>query len=159
MEIITSKEYLLSIDTETNPATNLRPATTANYRSVACLISNGLDGSAAAQEYTNKCSDGAAQSAPGIISYTISANGQAFSLTEDELEAQTNYDELLRLFNSQSVFFALLRRPVIGGTGLVYREAKVWINSFTESGENEAPLTFDVSLTITGKLFLDPVTP
>ena len=162
-EIITSKDYLMYIDDVTPTANTLRPATQANYRLVACWTSNGFSQTTAGNEFTNKCSGGNAESAPGTKSSTMTGSGQAFSLTEDEEEAQANFETILNLSNADTgnVHFVKIVRPASAGIPAVWREAKAWISDYSETGDDIAPLTFDATWTVTGRVFTSalPVTP
>lgn len=158
-EIITSKDYVMSIDTITPTANTLRPPTQDNYRTVACWTSNGFSQTTAGNEYTNKCSEGNAESAPGTKSSSMTGSGQAFSLTDDEEEAMINFQSIFDLSNADSgnVHFVKIQHVQSG----IIREAKAWISDYSETGDDIAPLTFDATWTVTGRVFTSalPVTP
>lgn len=153
MQNLKGTDYVLEIDTET-PTTALR-GTDANFRLVACLTSNGLEISTASTEITNKCSDGNAESMPGLTSSTFSGEGQAVSITELEEDTMINFEEIAALANDKEVFF--IRMTNVAKS--TYREAKVWMSSYGETAGNEELYTFTATFQVTGKLYLAPPTP
>jgi len=143
--------YVLEVDTVTAVATNER-GTDANYKVIACLTSNGVEVSNASQDISNKCDNGFASSVPGLGSSTFSGDGQAVSISGDELTTMINYQTLIGLAVNKTVFF--LRMTDASNT--VVREAKVWISSYSETAPNAEAYTFTATFQVTGELFIVP---
>lgn len=146
MENIQGTDYVLEIDTVTDTSLN-DYGTDANYRLIACLVSNGIDITLADQTTSNKCSGGWATSLSGEGSWTFSGEGQAVSLNDTEEETMANYQEVATLAVDKTVFFARMTNTAKN----IYREGKVRISSYSESAPNNEPYTFTVTFTGTGK--------
>lgn len=146
MENIQGTDYVLEIDTVTDPNTE-EYGTEENYRLIACLVSNGIDVTLADQTTSNKCSGGWAESLSGEGSWTFPGEGQAVSLSETEEETKTNFQAIALLAIEKTVFFARMTNAAKD----IYREGKVRISSYSESAPNNEPYTFTVTFTGIGK--------
>lgn len=153
---ILGTEFIIEIDTDTLTATpNATRGVSDNFRTVVCLVSNGVDATAADQETTNKCSDGFKTSQSGVKSWSISGNGQAISDTQATADDYANFNELMSLWKSGKPFFA---RITNAANTLYYREGLVYVSSDNETQPNQEAITFDITLTGIGELFLAPPT-
>ena len=144
--------YGLFIDTVTAVATNTR-GTEANYKLVACGVTNGLDVTQADVSTTNKCDNGFDSSLAGNISWSFSFDGQAVTLGAGETSTKDNYQKLLSLMLNKTVFFAKLENP---DDATYIREGKVRISSMSESLPNSDVFTVTATFTGIGELFIVP---
>lgn len=153
MENLIGTDYVLQIDTVTPTATNLR-GDDDEYRTVACLTTNGLEIAVATQDTTNKCSNGTTQSVPGLLSWSFSGDGQATSITLLDEDTKANFQEILRLIVAKTVFFA---RWTNVATTLV-REGMGYLSAYNETAGNAEPYTFTFTFTGSGEIFTEPAT-
>lgn len=143
--------YGLYIDTVTAVATNDR-GTEANYKLVACGVTNGLDMNRAEITTSNKCDNGYASSISGLFDWSFSFDGQAVSIV-GETTSKVNYQTLIGLMKSGVVFFAKLANP---DDDDYIREGKVRISTMAESMPNQDIFTVTATFTGTGELFIEP---
>ena len=146
--------FALEVDVTTAVATNTR-GTDANYKLLACLTSNGVEVSIAQQDTSNKCDGGNQTSIPGLLSWTMSGDGQAVSLESGEAATKTNYQAIMALALAKTVFFLRFTDPA----NTVVREGKVYITSYSETAPNADAYTFTVTFQGVGELFITPVAP
>lgn len=144
--------YGLFIDTVTAAATNTR-GTEANYKLVACGVTNGLDVNAAEVTTSNKCDGGYASSLSGLIDWSFTFDGQAVSIV-GETSSKVNYQTLLGLMLNKTVFFAKLANP---DDDTYIREGKVRISTMSESLPNQDVYTVNATFVGIGELFIEPV--
>ena len=153
---ILGTDFIIEIDTETRTSTPTAVrGVDANYRPVVCLVSNGVDATAADQETTNKCSGGFKTSQSGVKSWNITGNGQAISAAQAPEADYANFNELMELWKSGTAFFARITNTA---STLYYREGLVYNSSQSEGQPNQEAITFDITLTGIGELFLSPPT-
>jgi len=146
---ILGTDFIIEIDTETRTSTPTAVrGVDANYRPVVCLVSNGVDATAADQETTNKCSGGFKTSQSGVKSWNISA-------AQAPEADYANFNELMELWKSGTAFFARITNTA---STLYYREGLVYNSSQSEGQPNQEAITFDITLTGIGELFLSPPT-
>jgi len=156
MENLMGTDYVIEIDTITSVATNTR-GTEANYKTVACWTTNGFEVSLAEQATSNKCDEGWSTSQSGLGSWTLTGDGQAVSLTDDEKLVKANYQTLLKLAIDKKIFFARLTNPTKG----LVREGKVRFSQYNETAPNGEAYTFTATMVGIGKPEIEPavVTP
>lgn len=152
MENLLGTAYVLEIDSVTDPATNTR-GTDANYKVLACLLTNGFEITIADQDTSNKCDEGWGTSVGGLGTWNFSGDGQAVSLVAGELATKTNYQAILELALSKEIFFVRMSDP----ENTVVREGKVRISSYSETAPNAEAYTFTATFTGVGKPFVTPV--
>lgn len=153
MENEIGTEYILEIDIITDPATN-EYGTDANYKPVACLVTNGLTISTAQQNISNKCDGGWAKSRPGKRSGSFSGDGQAMQFSPSEASANENYQTLINLAVEGEIFFIRMTNP----EQEIYREAKAYISEYSETAPDEEPYTFTASFVAMNKVLTEPPT-
>ncbi len=146
---ILGNEIIIYIDTVASLDT--RPSDDTNYRAVACLVTNGLQGSGDDIDLTSKCSGYFKESDTGDVGFTMSGNGQAIG---DPEITQANYQELMELFITRTKFWAKTANPSNG----VLREAVVRISSYNETFDRNTPFTFDATFTVSGELYVIALT-
>lgn len=152
MENLEGTAYVLEIDTTTATATNTR-GTDANYKLVACLITNGFEIAQAEQSTSNKCDEGWATSVSGLGSWSFSGDGQAVSLLESEETTKANFQTILELALNKTVFFMRMTDE----SQTFVREGKVRISAYSETAPNADAYTFTATFTGISKPFIEPV--
>jgi hypothetical protein len=153
MENLIGTDYVLQIDTVTPTSTYTR-GDSDEYRTIACLTTNGLEIAVATQDTTNKCSEGTTQSVPGLLSWSFSGDGQATSITLLEEDTKANFQEILNLIVAKTVFFA--RWTNISNS--LVREGMGYLSAYNETAGNAEPYTFTFTFTGSGQIFTEPAT-
>lgn len=117
-----------------------------DWKTVACLISNGVSRGADSITSTTKCSGGDQESMQGERNWSITGNGNA---VDDTLEAsEASLDELKEIWASGET--AEWKMAKVGSTDVDYGMG--WISQLdTTAGNNEA-YTFDLTVQGTGAL-------
>jgi len=144
--------YGLFIDTVTAVATNDR-GTSADYKLVACGVTNGMDINNAETNTSNKCDNGYATSISGLTDWSFSFDGQAVTLAAGESTSKVNYETLLGLALNKTIFFAKIANP---DDEEYIREGKVRISTMSESMPNEDVYTVTATFVGIGELFIVP---
>lgn len=144
---ITGTDVILEIDTVT--AITAARGTDANYKAIACLVTNGIELSFAEQSTSNKCDGGFANSESGMGSWSFTADGQA---VEDIDSAQVNYQTLFNLALNKTKFWMRMTNPDNG----YYREGVVRISQHNETAPNQEVLTFTSTFTGQGQPLSTP---
>lgn len=142
-------DYFLEIDSTTAVATNVR-GTDANYKLVACAVSNGFEVSVASTDTSNKCDGGWGSSIAGQGSWSLSIDGQA--VETEGASVQENYQSLLTLALDKQQFFA----RITNADNSEIREGLVQITAYSETMPNADVYTFTATLTGIGKPFIIP---
>lgn len=145
--------YLLEVDTITNPSTNTR-GSDANYKVIACLVTNGLELALAEQSTSNKCDEGWGTSVSGLGTWSFSGDGQAVSLEVSEEATMVNFQTILDLALNKTIFFMRWRDE----NDTYVREGKVRISAYNETAPNAEAYTFTATFTGIGKPFILPAT-
>lgn len=125
-----------------------------DWKTIACLSSNGVSRGADAITASTKCSGGFQESLPGELNWSISGEGNA---VDDQLQAsEVSLNELKEIWASQEV--AEWKMAKVGSTDVDYGQG--WISQLdTTAGNNEA-YTFSLTVTGTGEISTtEPVTP
>jgi len=143
-------DFILEVDTTT--ALTADRGTDANYRLIACLVTNGIEISLAEQSTSNKCDEGWGTSLSGMGTWSFSADGQAVSLESGEAATMANYQTLIDLALDKQIFF--MRMTDSGNT--VVREGKVRISAYSETAPNQEAYSFTATFTGIGKPFITP---
>lgn len=140
---------LLYIDTTTPITTDLDEVTTTNAVAVACLTTNGFEGTTSAISATSKCSGGFAESVDGEKSWTMSADGLVIDL--DSGDTRKNYTDLFKLWRSGTPFWAFIMDATspASSPAILYGVAR--IDSFSRSDPDNDAMTFTISLTGIGE--------
>lgn len=150
MENLQGTNYYLEIDTVT--ALTAARGTDANYKLIACLITNGIEVSLAEQSTSNKCDEGWATSLSGQGSWSFTADGQAVDITEAEEATRVNFQTLLDLAVDKTTFWMRMT----DATNTVVREGKVRISAYSETAPNQDAYTFTATFTGVGKPIIVP---
>lgn len=150
MQNLQGTDYILEVDT-TTALTSAR-GTDANYRLIACLVTNGIELSLAEQSTSNKCDEGWGTSLSGMGTWSFSADGQAVTLEGSEITAMVNYQTLIDLALDKQVFFMRMTNA----DNTVVREGKVRISAYSETAPNQEAYSFTATFTGIGKPFINP---
>lgn len=150
MQNLQGTDYILEVDT-TTALTSAR-GTDANYRLIACLVTNGIELSLAEQSTSNKCDEGWGTSLSGMGTWSFSADGQAVTLEGSEITAMANYQTLIDLALDKQVFFMRMTNA----DNTVVREGKVRISAYSETAPNQEAYSFTATFTGIGKPFITP---
>lgn len=145
--------YVIEVDTVT--ALTANRGTEANYKIIACLTSNGFDGTTAAQSTDNKCNGRYSSSKPGVLSWSMSFEGVVVSLVAGEAATRANAQEIATIWKDGKTCFWRWTNAA----GEFVREGKAWISAYNESAPNNEAYTFTGTLTGVGEPFLTPATP
>lgn len=137
MQKILGNDYIIYINTVDSVGTGGH-AQDANYRGVACLVTNGFSTTTDSIDSTSKCSGPYKDSEPGDFGWSITGEGQAI---DDISTAQTNYQELLSLSIGRRKFWAKMADP----TNNIVREGVVWISSYAETAARNTPYSFNIT--------------
>ena len=118
----------------------------AEWKTVACLRSNGISMSTGEITSETKCGNGAEESVPGTTNWSMSFEGDAI---DDEADpSQVSYDALFDSWKSRSI-----EEWKIAGVGTDYvRYGKGYINQLDENQDVNAPFTFSGSIKGTGQI-------
>lgn len=142
-------DYVLEIDVTT--ANTSARGTEANFKMLACLTANGMDGQTEGQSTTNKCSGRWAQSQPGTRSAVFNVEGQVSKISVSEAGSMFNAKTLRDLWKNGTVFFARITDATNDED--YYEEAKVWVSAYSDNSPTNDVVTFSATLTITGEVF------
>jgi hypothetical protein len=146
-------DYILEIDTVT--ANTADRGTEINFKLLACLTANGMDGQTESQSTTNKCSGRWAQSVPGTKSATFNVEGQVVALSAGEISGGMVNAKIIRdLWKNGTIFFARITDATNDAD--MYEEAKVYISAYSDNSPTNDVVTFTATLTITGEVFTAP---
>lgn len=148
MAFLNGRTVLLFIDTDTPITTALEDVTTEDAKLVACLTSNGFDGTTSAISTTSKCSGSFAESLDGEKGWTMSAEGQAISL-DGPGDERINHNALFKLWRSGTTFWAFMMDTNAQVVTMRYGLAR--IDSFSDSAPDNEAQTFSISLTGVGQ--------
>lgn len=148
-EVILGQTVILQIDTE-SPITDAA-GDPAEYRTVACGVSKGVNMGSADVPTTSDCSEDYEESLTGTLNWSFDFDGQAVPDVDAD---QANYDELFGLALAKTRFWARIIDP----TNEIYREGVVRIPTFTEKGTRDQPYTFTANFKGTGSLLLSGTT-
>lgn len=162
-KFLNGRTVLLYIDTTTPLTTDLDEVTVEDARLVACLTSNGFDGTTSAIATTSKCSGSFAESLDGEKGWTMSAEGQAISLTGVG-DTRVNHNELFKLWREGTNFWAFMFDTAgTAGAPITMRYGIARIDSFNDGAPDNEAQTFSISLTGVGRPGdqddIAPVTP
>lgn len=144
MAFLNGRTVLLYIDETTPITTDLDAVTTANALLVACLTSNGFEGTTSAIATTSKCSGSFAESLDGEKGWTMSAEGQAISL-DGVGDTRINHNKLFKLWRAGTIFWAFMMDTASPVITMRYGLARV--DSFSDSAPDNEAQTFSISLT------------
>lgn len=139
-EFLDGTEFLLYIN-ETTPLTTdiadvLIPG---DFELVACLTSNGFDGTTATIDTSSKCSGNFTTALPGDKSWTVAGEGNA--IPTEALDARINHNKLFELWkNGTTVWIALFDTALF-----TVRYGQGFITSFSDAGPRAAAQTFSVT--------------
>jgi len=147
MAFLNGRTVLLYIDTETPIDTEVEDVTTEAAILVACLTSNGFEGTTSAIATTSKCSGSFAESLDGEKGWTMSAEGQAISLLGGDL--RINHNKLFKLWRSGAAFWAFMMDTATPVITMRYGVAR--IDSFNDGAPDNEAQTFSISLTGIGQ--------
>lgn len=148
MAFLNGRTVLLFIDTTTPITTDLDAVTTEDALLVACLTSNGFEGTTSAISTTSKCSGSFAESLDGEKGWTMSAEGQAISL-DGVGDTRINHNALFKLWRSGVAFWAFMMDT--NATVVTMRYGLARIDSFSDSAPDNEAQTFSISLTGVGQ--------
>ncbi|MCY4779491.1 phage major tail protein, TP901-1 family [Sphingobacterium sp. UT-1RO-CII-1] len=138
------KDYLLFIKDGTP---------TPEWLTLACLTTNGFEGSRDSIDTSSKCSGAWGASIAGNASWTMSGDGMAI---DSQLQAsEASFDKLFELFKSGKTFPVKIAK--VGGSYVRYGEA--WISSYNETQGNNEAFTFSVTLQGVGEPMDEEPTP
>lgn len=143
-------DYFLEIDQTTVVSSNTR-GTEANYKLVACAVSNGFEIAIASTDTSNKCDGGWGSSISGQGSWSFSIDGQAVTV-DGGATAQENYQSVLKIALDKKQFFA----RITNAASTEVREGLVMITAYSETLPNADVYTFTATLTGIGKPFIEP---
>jgi TP901-1 family phage major tail protein len=125
------KDYLLFIkDGTPTPA----------WLTLACLSTNGFEGSRDSIDTSSKCTGNWNTSIAGNASWTMSGDGNAIG--SDLLPSEASFAKLFELYKSGATFPVKIAK--VGGTYVRYGEA--YISSYSETQANNEAFTFSVTL-------------
>jgi len=147
MAFLNGRTVLLYIDTTTPITTDIEDVTVEDAVLVACLTSNGFDGTTSAIATTTKCSGGFAESLDGEKGWTMSAEGQAQSL--ELADPRINHNALFKLWRSGQIFWAFMMDTATPKVTMRYGLAR--IDSFSDGAPDNEAQTFSISLTGVGQ--------
>lgn len=146
---LNGRNVVLFIDTVTPITTALTAVTVDNAVMVACLKSNGFDGTTSAIATTTKCSGSFAESLDGEKGWTLSAEGNAISLAVGDL--RQNHNKLFKLWRAGTSFWAFLMDQETSESSVTIRYGVARIDSFADSQPDNDAQTFTIKLTGIGK--------
>ena len=116
------------------------------WKTVACLVDNGVDMSTDEITSSSKCSGNAKESMAGETSWTMSANGNAIG--DDLKPDEASYKELKDIWRSRET--CEWKQAKIGSNDVDYGEG--WINSLSKAHNRNEAITFSLGITGTGNL-------
>lgn len=146
---LNGRNTVLFIDTVTPITTELDEVTVENAVMVACLTSNGFNGTTSAISTTTKCSGSFAESLDGEKGWTIDAEGQAIELGVGDL--RKNHNALFKLWREGTTFWAFLMDQTSEEDSVTIRYGLARIDSFNDSQPDNDAQTFTISLTGVGR--------
>lgn len=136
------KDYLLFIKPE------------ATWLTVACITTNGFEGTTDTIDGSSKCSDGWSGGAAGNKSWTMNADGNA--IDAGLLPSEASFKALFDLWKSGET--VPIKIAKVGSTYVRYGEA--YISSYSETQGNNEPFTFSATFQGVGEPGdAEPVTP
>lgn len=118
----------------------------ADWKTLACLRSNGVDMGTTDITSETKCNGGFEESMPGTNNWSMSFEGDA--LDDDGEVSQVSEDKMFDLWAARTVFEAKISK--VAGTYVRY--GKVYINLLAENQDVNAAFTFSGTLKGTGVL-------
>lgn len=118
----------------------------ADWKTLACLRSNGVDMGTSDITSETKCNSGYEESLPGTKNWSFSFEGDAIDDAGDV--SQVSEDKMFDLWSAGTTFEAKISK--IAGTYVRY--GKVYINSLAENQDVNSPFTFSGTLKGTGVL-------
>jgi|GEM_PF-3997128 len=118
---------------------NKTPTPETVFRAVACLESNGFNGTREEKTVNNKCSAGWKDGIPGNGSWGFSGNGQAIT---DVTSGEANFQELAEIWAAGEVF----EMKAANADGSYYRGGTAMITDWSEDAGPDDPLSFDTTI-------------
>lgn len=148
---INARTILGYIDTTTPVSTAGTSVTPENFKLVACLQNQGVDGTTSAIAATSKCSGKWAESIGGEQGWTMTMDGLAIDL--ELADTRINHNELLKMWKSGTPFWVMVANADDIEASLTIRYGVARIDSMTEAFPDNDAQTFSISLTGIGELF------
>jgi len=145
MAFLNGRTVLLYIDTTTPITTALNAVDNSDAKLVACLTSNGFDGSTSAISATTKCSGSYGESIDGEKSWTMNAEGQSQSL--EVADPRISHNKLFKLWRDGTTFWAFMYDAALK----TVRYGLARIDSFSDGAPDNDAQTFSITLTGIGR--------
>lgn len=139
------RDMWLFVDTTTPITTAIDAVTTANFKPVICLTSNGVDVTTSPIESTSKCDGGFADSEAGTTGWTMSADGQI--ATDSVPNASFGANELLDLIlNKTAAWWMIMDVNDLSASEYI-RYGVGRLDSYNETFPDQDSSTFTGSVT------------
>ena len=121
--------------------------TSAVYKPVACLTSNGLNSTLSMIESTTKCFPGVVKKTPGTLSYSIDAEGEYIDTTTiGGDDAKTSHDTLFLLQQDKTLVTWKLDTNVDEATSVKYYGYAYITDLSATFGSGDEVTTFSLTL-------------
>lgn len=145
-------EFVLYIDTVT-PITAESPAApdSPNWRMIACLNTNGIEGSTDEIDTTTKCSGNWKSAIPGDRNWTMSGDGAAVDLSDEEALIEANYNELLKLWADGEQFWV----SSFDASREIFRAGVTYLSAYSESADRNTLFSFSSTFMGKGRLYFN----
>jgi len=148
-EFINGRKSVLFMDVTTPITTELTAVTTANFEMVACLTSNGFDGTTSAISTTSKCSGSFAESLDGEKGWTMAGEGMAVDIVSPD--QRVSHNALFKQWRSgAAAWFAIMDADTLE-TSPTIRYGVGRIDSYSDAFPDNEAQTFSISITGIGE--------
>lgn len=145
MAKLNSNDYVMFIDDTTSTSASAGAA----YEVVACLTNISFSGTTNVIEVNDRCGN---EALPGNQTNTFTATGNATDGVG--MSSPVSYQKLMSLYQSKDKFWVKLAKSTDADptAPLLMREAVGFITDYSETGDQDSPYTFSLTVRVDGDI-------